>query len=251
VEHTLSLAAAQTVPVGGDVDANIDRHLRIVRVAAERGARVLVFPELSLTGYEPDHAADLAFTLRDVRLAPLVAAASRDGMTLIVGAPVRLNGRLHIGAFVLGPTRPPILYTKHHLGEGEGAVFSAGDRDPLIDVDGMPMSVAVCADANHPSHPADAASRGAEVYLVSTLITLDEFEHKSGYLRAYAARHAMPVVFANYGGPSGGLDAGGRSAIWSESGALLVQLDGPGPGFVFARRERKGWFAEAVPLDHP
>ena len=45
-----SLAAAQTVPVRGDVAANLDEHIRLARAAAEREVRVLVFPELSLTG---------------------------------------------------------------------------------------------------------------------------------------------------------------------------------------------------------
>ena len=47
-----ALAAAQTVPVRGDVEANLAQHVRLVRVAAEEKAQVLVFPELSLTGYE-------------------------------------------------------------------------------------------------------------------------------------------------------------------------------------------------------
>ena len=49
VKLTRSIAAAQTVPVRGDVDANIERHVRLIRAAVEARARVLVFPELSLT----------------------------------------------------------------------------------------------------------------------------------------------------------------------------------------------------------
>lgn len=47
-----SIAVAQTCPVAGDVQANLDEHLRLARLAAEEGAQVVVFPELSLTGYE-------------------------------------------------------------------------------------------------------------------------------------------------------------------------------------------------------
>lgn len=49
---TRSIAAAQTIPVRGDVDANLKQHVRLVRAAAAEQAQVLVFPELSLTGYE-------------------------------------------------------------------------------------------------------------------------------------------------------------------------------------------------------
>ncbi|HSD11130.1 MAG TPA: nitrilase-related carbon-nitrogen hydrolase, partial [Candidatus Binatia bacterium] len=88
-----SIAAAQTIPMRGDVDANVDQHVRLVHIAAEEQAQVLVFPELSLTGYELDLADDLAFSQSDPRLAPLVEAASSSSMTLIVGAPVRMGSR--------------------------------------------------------------------------------------------------------------------------------------------------------------
>src|SRR5262249_22829432 len=98
-----SLAAAQTVPKRGDVEANVEGHIRLIHVAAEAHARVLVFPELSLTGYELDLADELAFSEDDARLNPLLDSASSFGMTLVVGAPVRIGSLLHIGAFILSP----------------------------------------------------------------------------------------------------------------------------------------------------
>lgn len=53
----LTLAAAQTISIPGDVPANIQRHLAFMQAAAQQGVQLLVFPELSLTGYEPSLAA--------------------------------------------------------------------------------------------------------------------------------------------------------------------------------------------------
>src|SRR5262245_43477256 len=100
-----SVAIAQTCPVKGDVPANLEEHVRLARVAATEGAQVLVFPELSLTGYELGLAVMLAFAEDDPRLSPLRDAASSHSITLIVGAPVRIGPRLHIGAFILLPDR--------------------------------------------------------------------------------------------------------------------------------------------------
>src|SRR5512145_1111644 len=94
-----SIGAAQTTPVRGDVVANVEQHLRLARIAAEEQVRLLVFPELSLTGYELDLAARLAFAPDDPRLAPLAGAAAELSMTLVVGAPARLGTKLHLGAF--------------------------------------------------------------------------------------------------------------------------------------------------------
>src|SRR5262245_8674427 len=111
-----SIAVAQTCPVKGDVPANVEEHLRLARVAASEGAQVVLFPELSLTGYELGLADALAFTEDDPRLAPLLDAAATHATTLIVGAPVRIGSWLHIGAFLLFPDGKNAIYTKHHLG---------------------------------------------------------------------------------------------------------------------------------------
>ena len=227
------VAAAQTVPVRGDVDANIAHHVSAIRRAAEERVRLLVFPELSLTGYELDLAADLAFGEKDARLVPLASLAASNTMTLVVGAPVRLRSRLHIGAFIITPEGSIDIYTKHHLGSGEEGVV-AGDRNPLVRCEGNVAAVAVCADANRPSHPEAAAQRGAKTYLVSTFITPAEYQNKAAMFRAYAVRHAMTVVFANYGGPTGGLASAGRSAIWSDRGDTLAELAGTGSGLAIA-----------------
>jgi predicted amidohydrolase len=256
-----SLAAAQTVPVRGDVDANVERHLPLVRVAAEEHAQVVVFPELSLTGYELELAAGLAFSERDPRLAPLVEAAHASAMTLIVGAPVRIAERLHIGAFILYPDRAVEVYTKHRLGAfpesagcdgsvppAEDTVFDPGDRNPLVRYGGHTGAVAVCADTGRPSHPAEAARRGARSYFASMFIIPSEFTRETANLQTHAARHSLAVVLANYGGPTGGLAAAGRSAIWSGNGELVAQIEAGGAGVAVASESHAGWRGKTVLL---
>ena len=259
-----SIAAAQTIPIRGNVDANVEQHVRLAHVAANEqvGAQVLVFPELSLTGYEMDLADDLAFSPEsDPRLSPLVEAASSHSMILVVGAPVRIGALLHIGAFILYPDRTLDLYTKHHLGAfsssascdgivppAEATVFHPGDRNPLVRFGGNTAAVAVCADTGRPSHPQAAVDRGARTYLASVFIIPSEFERETANLEAYAVRHSMPVVLANYGGPSGGLASAGRSTIWSESGEVLVRLEATGAGVAVAVESHAGWRAKAVML---
>src|SRR4051812_46350365 len=165
-----SIAVAQMCPVKGDVQANLEQHVLLARLAAAEGAQVVVFPELSLTGYELGLANGLAFSEDDPRLTPLRDTAASQSLTMIVGAPVRLGPQLHIGAFILFPDRTTELYTKHHLGAfppsascdgtvppAEATVFQPGDRDPLLRFGGTIAAVAVCADIGRPSHPQHAA----------------------------------------------------------------------------------------------
>ncbi len=253
-----SIAVAQTIPHRGDVGANVVEHVGLIRVAAEEGAGILVFPELSLTGYELDLAIGLAFSREDPRLGPLMDAASSCSMALIVGAPVRIGPRYHIGAFIVYPDRTVDLYTKHRLGAfsaaascdgivppAEATVFQPGDSNPLVRFAGRTGAVAVCADVGSPSHAQRAAGRGADTYLASMFVIPSELERDTAALQAYAARHSMAVAFANFGGPSGGLASGGRSAIWSDRGELLVQLEASGSGVAVAVESEAGWRAWA------
>jgi predicted amidohydrolase len=256
-----SIAVAQTCPIRGDVDANVGEHLRLSELAAAEGAQLVLFPELSLTGYELELAAGLAFSEDDARLAPLADAASRCSMTLIAGAPVRIGASLHIAAFVLHPDRTTALYTKHHLGAfgesarsdglvppAEATVFQPGDRDPLLRIGGRAAALAICADVGRPSHPQRAAERGAKTYLASMFVIPSEFEGDAAKLGRCAAQHSMAVALANFGSASGGLAAAGRSSIWSENGDLLARLPPSGAGVAVATETPEGWRARTVLL---
>jgi len=255
-----TLAVAQTCPLRGDVDANLEQHLRLTALAASAGARVLVFPELSLTGYELDLADRLAFSLDDARLAPLADAAASGSITVVAGAPLRLEARLHIAAIILYPDGRRAVYTKQRLGAfgesarrdgslppAEATVFEAGDRNPLLRFDGNTAAVAICADIGRAAHPQEAAAAGAKTYLASMFVIPSEFEAESAKLAGYAAQHSMAVAFANFGSPSGGLAAAGRSAIWSERGERLVQLPPSGSGVGIAIETAGGWQAKWLP----
>lgn len=257
-----SLGAAQTIPARGDVDTNVERHLELVRAVSNEGLHVLVFPELSLTGYELDLADDLAFAEHDRRLAPLAEAAAAFSIVLVVGAPVRIGNALHIGAFILHPNGALELHTKHELGafspevspDGivpppEHEIFVPGTIRPLLRFGGHAAAIGVCAESLKERHAADASRRGATTYLTSHFgIPLDG-EFRAAILREHAVKHSMAVVFSNYGGPTGGLTAGGKSAIWSERGELLAQLGATGAGVVIARQSEEGWTAKTLVLD--
>ncbi|MEM6997182.1 MAG: carbon-nitrogen hydrolase family protein [Myxococcota bacterium] len=255
-----ALGVAQTTPVPGDVEANLEQHLRLVRRAAPHRPDVLLFPELSLTGYELHDAARLAMSEDDSRLASLRDAARRFEVTLVVGAPVRRGDRLHLGAFVCTPAGRVATYTKQRLGAfgaadnpggpippAERTVFVPGDLDPLVRLAHDHAAIAICADVGDPAHADHAARRGASVYLASMFVVPRALPADRDRLTQYAARHRMAVVFANYGSGSGGMPAAGGSTIWSPAAEELVTLPRSGAGVAVACQEHDGWAAHALP----
>ncbi|SCZ31484.1 Carbon-nitrogen hydrolase [Pseudomonas sp. NFACC48-1] len=112
-----AFAAAQSISIAGDVRANLQHSMQ---VAAEQGVQLLVFPELSLTGYEGGLAADLAILPENAILQPLRDLARELGLTAVVGMPIRLSADapVLIGALVLGADGSLGVYSKQHLHPG-------------------------------------------------------------------------------------------------------------------------------------
>lgn len=254
------MAAAQTAPRAGDVEANLRQHLQLIELAAAHGVTLLAFPELSLTGYELALAPELAFDADDARLRPLIDAARAHDMVLGVGAPLRVPSALHIAAFIIEPTGRLQVYTKHHLGAfrpehypdapvppPEPTFFAPGTSNPSIEWRGRKLALSICADSLYPSHTDAAGERAADVYISCQFAIEAHLQFKMSRLTAAARRHGYSAIFSNYGGPTGGLPSAGRSCILSSEGECVARLPAQGCGIAFAWRDDT-WGGESVLL---
>ncbi|MVV48532.1 carbon-nitrogen hydrolase family protein [Pseudomonas sp. PB120] len=243
-----AIAAAQSISIAGDLAANIAVHRRFMQVAAEQGVQLLIFPELSLTGYERGLAASLAIAPDDSVLQPLRDCAREVGVTAVVGMPIRLSGDspVLIGALVLGAEGSLGVYSKQHLHPGEEVAFAPGTGGSPLTIGADTVALAVCADFSHASHAAAAAQQGADVYAAGVLITESGYVPDTTLLQGYARTHSMAVLMANHGGATGGWEPAGRSAIWASDGSLVAAAAGTGNLMVIARRNTDGWTGQVV-----
>lgn len=243
-------AAAQSLSVAGDLAANVRRHLRFMEIAAEQGAGFLLFPELSLTGYETGMARELAFTELDPRLQPLKTMARALKMVTVAGAPL-LSGtssNVQIAALTFGLGGEVNVYTKQHLHSGEESVFTAGPGGAPVDLEDERVHLAVCADFSHAAHAHRAAAAGATMYAASVLISGPGYANDAGLLKSHARTHAMPVLMANHAGVTGGWQSAGRSALWAETGEPVAEIADAGEGLLIASRTESGWTARTLPV---
>lgn len=229
----MKLAAAQTIPRDGDIEANIADHVRLTKQAASDGAQLILFPEMSLTGYVREGAADLAFAVDDARLIKLKEISRQENITIIAGAPVQINTMLCISAFIICPDGNTILYTKQYLHEGEEKFFSASDKyNPTLTIEQEVFSFAICADIANPIHVVNAKQSGATFYLTSLFYTANGIQEGCEQLCNYAKQHSIQVLMANYSGSSYNLKPGGKSAYWNKDGELVNQLDNTNEGLL-------------------
>lgn len=244
------MVAAQCVVRAGDLEANLAMHIRFMQHAAEQGARLLVFPELSLTGYEPTLACGLAQGPDSGLFDPLRSMAREAEMTTVVGVPLRVPGldKPQIAACVLKGDGSLGVYTKQHLHAGEEVFFCPGAGGELLCIDDRAVALSVCADFSRAEHPAQAAERGAQIYASSVLIGEGGYTHDSALLQGYAQRHGMAVLMVNHGGPTGGWAAAGRSAFWDEQGRCVAATAGTGNRLLVISRQADGWHGRDIVL---
>ncbi len=242
------ITAAQCVSRRGDVERNLATHLRFAAAAAEAGADLIVFPELSITGYEPDLAPSLQFEPDDPALDIVRAAAREFSLVIVAGAPLyATEGKPFLGAIVFTSDRD-LCYAKVHVTPDEQAHFQCGDEHAVFDAGSLRFAPAICADTSHPSHAVAAAQNGAALYAAGVMMIEEDATGHAERMQRYASDCAMMTLSANYAGESGGLVSAGGSAIWDAQGQRVVQAPGNEPVLMLARREAEGWRGDSVDM---
>src|SRR6266850_5717688 len=226
MREPLTVAVAQPPSTSYDVAVNAVTHATTVRSA---GARVVVFPELSLTGYELDAP---AITAEDPRLAPIVEACAESGSLALVGAPVHGEaGRSHIAMLAIDGAGATVAYHKMWLGTAESTRFAPGAKPAVLDVDGWRLGLAICKDTGIPEHASDTAALGIDAYLAGILESAEDGDVLDERARRVATGHQVWVAMASFAGSTGGgyAQAAGRSAIWTSDGDMIAHA-GSEPG---------------------
>lgn len=235
---TTIIAAAQSISIAGDIEANVREHLRFIAAAHAASVQMLVFPELSLSGYELAQMQRCVVDPQDRALAPLREQAKKTGMVITVGAPLGHGTALPaIASITLYPDGSVSVYRKHHLHGSEVDFASPGpETAALIPLQGERVGQAICADIGQPSHAAKAAQAGATLYLAGVLVSEAGYAADARALQQYARQHKMGTLMANHGGPSGGYVSAGKSAFWAPGGTLVAATPGVGSYLLIARK---------------
>lgn len=238
----LTVTAVQYQALGGGIAGNVPEHVRLIEDADSHGARLVIFPELSLTGYNLPLLQD-GGVLRgsqwlepgDVRLDPIREICRRTGITAVVGAAFReAEGTPRLASLALHPNGTADVGFKTHLHGDEASLFAAGPGPAVLEVDGWKIALAICFDAAHPTHSGTAADAGADLYAVSALYTEGEGHRLGLHLGARAMDNRMYTALANLGGRTPLGPSCGLSGFWGPDGLPMQHASGTGTEVVTA-----------------
>lgn len=227
---SLSIALAQINPLVGDIPGNTEKVIHWAREAQERGADVIVFPELTLSGYPPE---DLllrpSMALRIDRALDQIKKADLT-ITLVLGYPRVVAGRVFNMAGVIAGGQLECEYAKQCLPNyqvfDEMRYFVPGDSACVFHLKGIPTSLTVCEDIWQPGPVDQAREAGARLMLNLNASPFHRGKprEREQLLAERARQGHMPIVYVNQVGGQDELVFDGGSVAVSAAGELCRRL---------------------------
>ena len=231
----LVVAAAQIPTVPEDIDTNLEAHLDYIAQARAQGCDLVVFPELSLTGYT---LSDESFRLarsRHSKVVRRIAEASEDITTQFGFIEEGPAAQFYNATLAVRDGEIRHLHRKVNLPSygnlDENKHFATGRFMETAQLDETwRYAILICADAWNPALVHLAAMNGATLLSVPISSSIDavdgEFSNPNGWdlaVRFYAMMYGMPVVMTNRVGDEGANHFWGGSAIIDAHGRMLQQ----------------------------
>src|SRR3989304_4631153 len=224
---------AQINAIVGDLEGNTRKICEAIEAAAEKGADLIAFPELALTGYPPE---DLLLTPDFVaanREALLEVARHTPAVSVVVGF-VDADDHLYNAAALLYDGRVAGIYHKHRLPNygvfDEKRYFQPGAECPLFALDNAPIAVTVCEDVWAPGGPPQAAARAGALLLININASpyhAGKWRQREEMLRTRARDYAATIAYVNLVGGQDELVFDGMSLVVDHLGTVVAR----GPQF--------------------
>ncbi|MCU0443943.1 MAG: carbon-nitrogen hydrolase family protein [Microscillaceae bacterium] len=242
----MKICLAQIKPQKGNIAANIAQHLHATRLAAEKSAEAIFFPELSLTGYEPDLAKDLALNIFEASLDVFQQLADNQQITIGLGAPTHAQEGVLISMLIFSPHQTRQIYSKQNLHADELPYFVEGKGQLILHSENQKIAPAICYESLLSHHAEKAHHLGAGIYLASVAKSANGIKKAQQHYPAVAQKFGMWVMMVNSVGFCDNFYSAGTTSVWNPAGELLGQLNAEDEGMIWIDTETEsvlgfGW----------
>ncbi|BCS85357.1 hydrolase [Prevotella herbatica] len=228
----MRIATIQFEAIKGNIEKNLKNHLKWIKEVIRHQADIAFFPELSLTGYEPDLAESLATNQDDTRLDVIQSLSDENNITIGVGLPTKNERDVLVSMIIFQPHKERITYSKQYLYPPEESTFKAGKNSLVLKFKTEVVSPAICYETKNKAHCEFAKRNNATIYMASVLCSINGIDDEQKKLSGIARDNQLITLMANYVGTSGGYECAGKSAIWNKDGELIGQLGDKDEGFI-------------------
>lgn len=230
----MRVALAQVDCLLGDVDGNLRRAKEVVTEAKNRGADLIIFPELSLTGYSLGQLSnEVSLGVRSKRLTSLLEAAGETSVVLGFYEETHTPHTYNSAAYFEGGSLLHLhrkLYLPTYGAYEERKYYSPGQTMRAFDTRFGRMAILICNDAWQPFLPFIAVQDGARALIVPASSahseypgTMDTKSYWQDITRFYARMLESYVIFVNRVGREGAFTFWGYSHIVDPWGQTVAE----------------------------
>lgn len=220
----MRIAIAQTKSLKGAIAANLSKHLRFVQRAIKENADLVVFPELSLSNYEPILAKKLACDPLNPLFNSLQKLADQSGINIGAGMPIKRAEGTVIAMLLFQANAARHVHEKQILHADELPYFCPGKSPTYLQIKGYKVAFGICFEAVQEEHFLNALHNGAQVYVASVAKEKTGMVQAAQYFQKTAKKHATPILVSNGIGKCHQFTSSGSSAVWDEKGNQLNML---------------------------
>jgi len=221
----MRICLVQSYSQPGKISENIENHLRLIEQGIQSKADLIVFPELSITGYEPSLAKELACDVNDDQFNIFQQLADTHQITIGIGAPTKAIDGINISIIFFQPHRERALYAKQILHADELLYFTKGERKPFILHMEKQIAFGICYETLQRAHLVSAVAYQAAIYIASVAKPAKGIEKAQRYFPSVAQEFNIPILMANSVGQCDNFLSIGNSSVWNEKGEVLAQLN--------------------------
>src|SRR5918997_1411145 len=225
----LRVALAQINPTVGDIRGNSRKVSDQIARARDEGAALVVFPELTITGYPPEDLLLKTSFLDAADVALRELAAQTHGIVAVVGYPERAED-VYNAAAVLADGEIMATYRKMYLPNygvfDEQRYFQSGAEAAIFELNGIPIGISICEDIWEPGPPAMTEALGG----AHVIVNLSASPYRAGYgqrrermLVQRAVDYLAAVVLVNTVGDQDELVFDGHSLAIDQDGTVIAR----------------------------
>jgi NAD+ synthase (glutamine-hydrolysing) len=221
----LRIVIAQLNLIVGDIQGNVTKHIQAATTARDTlHADVIVFPELSITGYPPEDLLNRPSFIADANQALNELKLKIENIHCIVGHPHANSKGLHNACSVIYNGTILGRYSKQHLPNygvfDERRYFVAGESHGVISIHDIPVGIVICEDLWFANPVEQAANQGARIILSpnASPFEVNKQTERQQMLAKRAKSANIPIVYAN--------QVGGQDDLVFDGGSMVIDSDG-------------------------
>jgi omega-amidase len=241
----MRVAAAQVSCAPGDRDTNLQKVRSFCERAKKFGAELIVFPEMTDTGYSMPAIQKHASTWNEGAVPQLEEIAKELSLTIACGVSERESDSIYNAQVIVDPKGSVLAkYRKTHLVAAapldERSCFTAGDKFVSCAIDNFQAGLAICYDLRFPEICRKlAVEQGTNLFVVSSAWPWLRIEHLRVFALSRAIENQSYLIVANRVGTDDGVTLCGTSTIIDPHGAILAAASVDREEIIYADISRK------------